>query len=112
MTIEELAELLIRTDVDPISKRRVYVSQLAPGFWEYRDDLKAVVIRELKKTFGIEKQQTEFRVGDIVRWKCWIFELKAIYLDSDGTKKYKTCWEECSKRWVPASELELIERRK
>ena len=91
MTIEELAELLIDVNVE---------------------DGKLVVVKELKKITEFEKEHTEFRVGDIVRWKCWIFELKAIYLDSDGTKKYKTCWEECNKRWGPASELELIERRK
>lgn len=110
MTIEELAELLIDTNVE--DGVQVYSSRIVHGTWFDRENLKAVVIRELKKTVGIENQQTEFRVGDIVRWKCWIFELKAIYLDSDGTKKYKTCWEECHKRWVPASELELIERRK
>ena len=110
MTIEELAELLIDTNIE--DGVQVYSSRIVHGVCYDRELLKAVVTQELKKITEYEKKQTEFRVGDIVRWKCWIFELKAIYLDSDGTKKYKTCWEECNKRWVPASELELIERRK
>ena len=110
MTIEELAELLI--DVNVEDGKLVYSSRIVHGTWYDRENLKTVVIRELKKTTEFEKEQTEFRVGDIVRWKYWIFELKSIYLDSDGTKKYKTCGEECYKKWVPASELELIERRK
>ena len=109
MTIEELAELLIDTNIE--DGVQVYSSRIVHGVCYDRELLKAVVIRELKKTVGIEKQQTEFRVGDIVKWKYWIFELKIIYLDSDGTKKYKVYWED-HERWVPASELELIERRK
>ena len=110
MTIEELAELLI--DVSVEDGVQVYSSRIVHGVCYDRELLKTVVVQELKKITEPEKKQTEFRVGDIVRWKCWIFELKAIYLDSDGTTKYKTCWEECDKRWVAASELELIERRK
>jgi hypothetical protein len=110
MTIEELAGLLIDANVE--DWKLVYSSRIVDGTWSDREKLKEVVTQKLKKITESEKKQTEFHVGDIVRWKCWIFELKAIYLDSDGTKKYKTCWEECNKRWVPASELELIERRK
>ena len=109
MTIEELAELLIDTNIE--DGVQVYSSRIVHGMCYDRELLKAVVIRELEKTVGIEKQQTEFQVGDIVKWKYWIFELKIIYLDSDGTKKYKVYWED-HERWVPASELELIERRK
>lgn len=112
MSFDELVDALICSDTDIFTGKRFFASKLVYGSWNDLDELRSKVKEKLNEIFGVEKKPDEFQIGDIVRWKCWIFELKAIYLDSDGTKKYKTCWEECNKRWVPASELELIERRK
>ena len=108
MTIEELAELLIDVNID--DGVQVYSSRIVHGMCYDRELLKAVVTQELKKITESENKQTEFRVGDIVQYGNWIFEIKYIYVDTkDGTKRYMI---HDGSFTVPASELELIERRK